>query len=41
VVEIRANKSKASNLLKLRCKMNNEFLCSILNSRVTNSFTIS
>ncbi len=41
MVEIRANKSKASNLLKLRCKMNNEFLCCILNSGMTNSFMIS
>jgi hypothetical protein len=41
VVKIRANKSKASNLLKLRCKMNNEFLCCILDSKVTNLFMIS
>jgi hypothetical protein len=27
MVEIGANKSEVSNLLKLRCKMNNKFLC--------------
>ncbi len=37
VVEIRAHKSKASNLLKLWCKVNNKFMCYLLDSGMTNS----
>ncbi len=38
VVEIRANKSETSNLLKLRCKINNKLVCCFLNLGATNSF---
>jgi hypothetical protein len=37
MAKIGAHKSKASNLLKLKCKMNNELVCCFLDSRVTNS----
>jgi hypothetical protein len=38
MAKIGAHKSKASNLLKLKCKMNNELVCCLFNSQVTNSF---
>lgn len=38
VVEIRIEENEASNLLKLRCKVNNEFVCCLLDSRATNLF---
>jgi len=37
VVEIRVNKNETSNLLKLRCKINNKLVCCFLDLRVTNS----
>ncbi len=38
MAKIGAHKSKASNLLKLKCKMNNELVCCFLDSRATNYF---
>jgi hypothetical protein len=38
VVEVGAHESKAFNLLKLNCKINNEIVGCFLDSRVTNLF---
>ncbi len=38
MVEIRANKSETSHLLKLRCKINNKLVCCFVNLKVTYSF---
>jgi hypothetical protein len=38
VAKIGAHESEASNLLKLNCKINYEFVCWFLDSRATNSF---
>jgi hypothetical protein len=40
VVEIRVNKSETSNLLKLKCKINNKLVFCFLDLRATNSFMI-
>jgi hypothetical protein len=40
MVKIGAHKSKAFNLLKLNCKINNKIVGYLLDSRVTNSFMI-
>jgi hypothetical protein len=36
MAKVRANKNEACNSLKLRCKMNNVFVCYILDSGMTN-----
>jgi len=38
VVKIRIEENEASNLSKLRCKVNNEFVCCLLDSKATNLF---
>jgi hypothetical protein len=38
MAKIGAHKSKAFNLLKFKCKMNNELVCCFLDSEATNSF---
>jgi hypothetical protein len=38
MTKTRAHKSIASNLLKLKCKMNNELVCCFLDSQATNYF---
>jgi hypothetical protein len=38
MAKVRANKSEASNLLKLRCKVNNVFVCCFLDLGMTNLF---
>jgi hypothetical protein len=40
VAEIGAHESKASNLLKLNCNINDEIVGCFLNLRMTNSFMI-
>ncbi len=40
MAEIRAHKSKASNLLKLNCRINDKLVYCFLDLRVTNSFMI-
>jgi hypothetical protein len=41
MVEIRAYKSEASNLLKLNCKINKKIVGCLLDLGATNSFMIS
>ncbi len=36
-----AHKNEASNLLKLKCKISNELVCCLLDSKATNSFMAS
>ncbi len=40
MAEIQAHESEASNLLKLKCKINNELVCYLLDLGATNSFMI-
>jgi hypothetical protein len=38
IIEIGANESEASNLLKLKCKINDKLVCYLLDLRVINLF---